>query len=141
MRALSALFPNMRQLRLGSNYDTDNFEYLNANRGFHRVHCLHCCAHTREIAQQRGNEYDFQVAINSSTADQCKATFVRQALAALPKLEKISLQIEDFSENALRRGFDLKYLYMSETLIVRDAATGEPVPEDAWQWTVEKVLF
>ena len=95
---------------------------------------------------------DIQQHLVSSTADDCKRAFVQAAEAVWPRLATITLQIEDFAEDcALAKGggegggtaaaAPLKYLFMSETLRLRDPATGEAVPEEERVWTVEKVPY
>lgn len=79
---------------------------------------------------------------------------MQAAEAVWPHLATITLQIEDFAEDcALAKGGEgggtaaaaaaapLKYLFMSETLRLRDPATGEAVPEEERAWTVEKVPY
>ncbi len=93
---------------------------------------------------------DIQQHLVSSTADDCKRAFVQAAEAVWPHLATLTLQIEDFAEDcALAKGGEgggtaaapLKYLFLSETLRLRDPATGEAVPEEERVWVVEKVPY
>lgn len=146
-QVLSALFPNVAHLRLDGNFSVEALWEMNPARpqefcdccDSKRVHCVHCSEQLMSAVGQDIFE-DIQNLINSSTADVCKAALIRRALAAWPKLTQITLQIEDFYETELlHEGTDVKYLYMSETIVFRDAATSELVPKEERKWIVKKV--
>lgn len=136
------LFPNVVDLRLDDNYESTCFDDLNSVRQRSEIHCPQCCALTWSAVQTNRFKFNVNAPINSTTAADCKAALVRRAMDIWPKLTKISLQIEDFYENTLEEieGAEVKYLYKSETIVVRDEA-GLAVPENEQVWKLENVLY
>ncbi len=167
MAALSYLFPNLTYLRLDQNHTTTNLRNIKEEAGYryNEECCQQCVQHTWDAfllcnpnARTTGeyqNHLDVENGdaqrILSSTALDCKAALVRRAVAAWPKLAKISLQIDDFllrssyyyrndelNNMAINRS---KYLYRCESVMLREPVTGVPVSEEALKWTVKEVLY
>lgn len=141
MAAYSTLFPNVVHLRLDGNYEATCFDEVNSSRQCRVIHCQDCCELTWSAVRRTQYKFEINKPIISTTADACKANFVRLALDAWPNLTKISLQVEDFYKKSLdENNAEMKYLYKCETLVVRDES-GLIVPEDERVWKQENVIY